>query len=130
MRNMSPELQPKAVQYYCHMSSSVSHDQYTALPFEGVLVTWYGRLFYIYTFRCNFDTILCQVLETKTSNRCLIGVSQRLRFSGFSLYPLSFFLYSHFKECLEKNSGYMRRKMQDCLWNRIWRHHLSNPMCF
>ena len=30
---MSPELQPK-VQYYCHMSPSVSRDQYTALPWR------------------------------------------------------------------------------------------------
>ena len=37
---MSPELQPMAVQYYCHMSLSVSCDQYTALPLAEVLVTY------------------------------------------------------------------------------------------
>ena len=31
-------------------------------------------------------------LETGTSDRSLICIIQRLRFSGFSLYPLSFFL--------------------------------------
>ena len=35
---MSPELQPMTVQYYCHVSPSVSRDQFTALPLEGVLV--------------------------------------------------------------------------------------------
>ena len=29
---MSKELQPMAVQYYCHSSPSVSREQYTALP--------------------------------------------------------------------------------------------------
>ena len=55
---MSPELQPMAVQYYCHMSPSVSGDQYTALPLEGVLVSWYTDVY----------------LETRTSDRCLIGI--------------------------------------------------------
>ena len=31
--------QPMAVHYYSHVSPSVSRDQYTALPLEGVLVT-------------------------------------------------------------------------------------------
>ena len=48
----------------------------------------------IFTFWYNFDTVLCQFLETRTSDRCLIGIVQLLRFSGFSLYPLSFFLYT------------------------------------
>ena len=73
---MSPKLLPMAVQYYCHMSPSVSRDQYTALLLEGVLVTLYGR-----------DTVLCQFLETGTSDRTLIGLHQLLRFSGFSLFP-------------------------------------------
>ena len=38
-----------------------------------------------------------QVFETGTSDRCLIGIVQLLRFSGFSLYSLSFFFYSPFK---------------------------------
>ena len=50
-----------------------------------------------YTFTYNFDTVLCQFLETGTSDRCLISIVQLLRFSGFRLYPLSFFLYSPFK---------------------------------
>ena len=29
-----------AVQYRCHVSSSVSRDQYTALPLVGIQVTW------------------------------------------------------------------------------------------
>ena len=45
----------------------------------------------------NFDTVLYQFLETGTSVRCLIYIVQCPRFSGFILYPLSFFLYSHFK---------------------------------
>ena len=71
---MSPEL-PMAVQYYCHMSPSVSCDtnQYTALPLQGVLVTCYGGISYIYTLWYNFDTILSQFPETGTSNRCYIG---------------------------------------------------------
>ena len=48
----------------------------------------------IYTFEYNFDTVLYWFLETGTSDRSLICIVQRLRFSGFSLYPLSFFLYS------------------------------------
>ena len=81
---------------YCHVFPSVSRDQYTALPLEEVLVTWYGRISYIYTFWYNFDTVLHQFLESGTSDRCPIGLNQLLRFSGFSLYPLSFFLYSTF----------------------------------
>jgi len=84
-RIMGPELQPIALQYYCHMSPSVSRDQYTALLLEGVLVTLYGR-----------DTVLSQFLETVTSDRTLISLHQLLRFSGLSLYTLSFFLYSTF----------------------------------
>ena len=33
----------------------------------------------------------------QTSDRTLKGIVQRLRFSGFILYPLSFFLYNPFK---------------------------------
>ena len=38
-----------------------------------------------------------QFLETGTSDRCLIYLVQRLRFSGFRIYPRSLFLYSPFK---------------------------------
>ena len=90
---MSPELQPMAVQYYYHVSPSASSDQYTALPLEGVLVT--DTDVYRTYIRCyNFDTVLYPFLETGTSDRCLIGIIQRLRFSGFSQYYLSFFLYT------------------------------------
>ena len=50
------------------------------------------KIVYIYEFSYNFDTVLYQFLETETSDRCLICIVQRLRFSGFILYPLSFFL--------------------------------------
>ena len=53
---------------------------------------------YIYEFSYNFDTVLYQFLETGTSDRCFIV--QRLRFSDFSLYHLSFFLYNPFKDFL------------------------------
>ena len=71
--------------------SSVSCAQNTALPLEEVLVTLYGRISYIYTVWYNLDTVLCQFIETGTSVRCLIGIFQLLRISGFSLYP-HFFL--------------------------------------
>ena len=34
---------------------------------------------------------------SRQEDRCLISIVQNLRFSGFILYPLSFFLYSPFK---------------------------------
>ena len=40
----------------------------------------------------NLDRVLCQFLETGTSDRWRIGIVQLLRFSGFSLYPLSFWM--------------------------------------
>ena len=48
----------------------------------------------------HFGIILTQYqfLETETSDRTLICLNQPLRFSGFSLCPISFFVYSHFKE--------------------------------
>ena len=45
----------------------------------------------------NFDTVLYQFLETGTSDRTLLGLDQPLKFFGFSLYPISFVLYSPFK---------------------------------
>ena len=69
---------------------SVSRDQYTALSLERVLVTWYGRISYIYTFWYNFNAVLGQFLETGTSHSCLIGNVQLLRFIGFSHYPFHF----------------------------------------
>ena len=52
---------------------------------------------YIYWYCNNFDTVLYQFFETGTSDRTLIGLDQLLKFLGFSLYHLSFFLYSPFK---------------------------------
>ena len=52
----------------------------------------------MHKFLYKFDTVLYQFLETGTSDRCLIGIVQLLRFSGFILYPLLFFLYSPFKK--------------------------------
>ena len=60
-------------------------------------------LIYVYDFSYNFDIVLYQFLETGTSDRCLIGTVQNLRFLGFSLYPLSVFHYSPFKETICKN---------------------------
>ena len=100
---MSPELQPMAVQYYCQEAPSILRDQYTALSLEGVLVTWHRHISYIYTVWYNFDTVICQFLETGTSDRCLIGIVQLLRFSGFTIYSLSFFLYSPFKSIFKSN---------------------------
>ena len=56
--------------------------------FCGISVLYYEfyTKLYIYEF-----------LETDTSDRCLICIVKRVRFSGFILYPLSFFLYSPFK---------------------------------
>ena len=116
---MSPEFQLIAVQYYCHVSPSVSLTS-IRLSLEAVWVTWYGRIsniyiytfwynfdrvtwWYgrisnIYTFWYNFDTVLCQFFDTGTLDRCLKGIVQRLRLSGFILYPLSFFLYNLFND--------------------------------
>ena len=55
---MSPELQPKAVQYYCHMSSSVSQDQYTALPrvSSGHVIRTYNYIYNVFVqFYVNFS---------------------------------------------------------------------------
>ena len=38
----------------------------------------------------NFDTDLYPFLETGTSDRCLIVIVQRLRFSGFTPFHISF----------------------------------------
>ena len=74
--------------------SRISRDNDTAMLLAEVIVTSYPTVQTIYTIWYNFDTVLYQFLETGTSDRRLIV--QNLRFSGFSLYPLSFFLYSPF----------------------------------
>ena len=74
---------------------TVSCDQYTALSLEGILVTWYGHIYYMYTFWYNFDTVLYQFLKTGTSHKCLLCIVQVLRFSGVSIYtPFIFPLQS------------------------------------
>ena len=51
-----------------------------------------------FRFSYKFDTVLYQFLETGTLDRTLMGLDQLLKCLGFGLYPLSFFLYSPFKE--------------------------------
>ena len=46
---------------------------------------------------------LCQFLETGTSDRCLIGIIQLMRFSDFCIFPFSSFLYSSFN-CQKKDT--------------------------
>ena len=41
---------------------------------EGVLVTCYEHISNIYPFWYDFNTVLCQLLETGTSDKCLIGI--------------------------------------------------------
>ena len=55
--------------------------------------------FDIHKFWYKFDTVLFQfyqLLETRTSDRTLIGLDQLLKCVCFSLYPISFFFYSPF----------------------------------
>ena len=63
----------------------------------------------IYMFWYNFDAVLYQFLETGTSDRCLMCIVQRLRFSGFILYPISCFLYSPFKQTLVLTSNVVQK---------------------
>ena len=66
--------------------------------FNTIYESYTKSYIYIYTFWYNFDTVLYQFLETGALDRSLTCFIQNLRFLGFSLYPLSFFLYSPFKE--------------------------------
>ena len=50
----------------------------------------------IYKVLYNFDTFLYQFFETGTSDGTNIGHDQLLKILDFSLYPLSFYLYSPF----------------------------------
>ena len=65
---------------------------------SGHMIRTYILQSYIYTFWYNFDIVLCKFLETGTSDRCLVGIVQLLRFSGFCLYTLSLFRYSPFNK--------------------------------
>ena len=58
------------------------------------MVTWLCRPNYVFEFAYIFDTVLYQFVETGTSERTLMGLDQFLKCLGFSLNPLSFFLYS------------------------------------
>ena len=112
-----PELPPMAVNYCCHVSPSLSHDQYTDLPLVGpklLRLLWDIVVFRLVAYLLNmiclilqllyniwhipilykFDTVLYQFLETGTSDRTIVGLDELLWYLGFSLYPLSFFLYS------------------------------------
>ena len=64
----SNQLQCSIIDMRLHLYHMTT-DQYTALLLEGVLVTSYGRISYIYTFWYNFDTVLCSFLETWISDR-------------------------------------------------------------
>ena len=77
---MSPELQPMALVLLSRVSIGIIGGSSV-----HVIRTYF---LHIYTFWYNFDTVLCQFLETGRSDRILIGIVQLLRFSGFSLYPL------------------------------------------
>ena len=81
----------------------------------SIIVTWL-RLYYVTSIlHCHWREFwtyilhvyglvnLCQFLETGTSDRCLLGIVQLLRFSGFTLYSLSFFLYSPFQSIFKSN---------------------------
>ena len=84
-RSYSTNTQP----IHCHViQTEITWPVYCSV-IEGS--SGHGRISHIYTFWYNFDTVLCQFLETGTSERCL-----RFRFSGLSLYFLSNFLYSPF----------------------------------
>ena len=86
--------------------SRVSRDNDTAMLLAEVIVTSYPSVQTIYTIWYNFDTVLYQFLKTWTTDRCLICIVQNLRFSGFSLYPLLFFLYSPFKSVSSRYKSY------------------------
>ena len=66
---------------------------------------------YIYEF-FKLDTILNQFLETGTSDRYYMWIVQRLRFSGFILYPVSVFLYCPFKIFFVSVLQYLGRLIQ------------------
>ena len=51
----------------------------------------------------NFNTVLYQFLETGTSDKTCMGRDQELKWLAFSLYPISFFLYSPCKGCIFTN---------------------------
>ena len=58
----------------------------------------------------NFNTVLYQFLETGKSDITFMGRDQELKWLAFNLYPLSFFLYSPFKQ---ENQGYRQIKQEN-----------------
>ena len=66
---------------------------------------------YVYWFSYIFDTVLYQFLETGTSDKTFMGRDQELKWLAFSLYPLSFFLYSPFKRTNLPIKGRVTEKM-------------------
>ena len=87
--------------FFHHFSplKPINKGKYTDIGSELILCSVQYDLFYTTTFILNCIYMnLYQFLETGTSDKCLICIVQLLRFSGFSLYPISFFFYSPFKE--------------------------------
>ena len=87
---MSPELQPMAVQYYCpvclyHVSvTSTLHCHWR---------NFWSRDTDVYLTYIRLGIILTQFYINFSRQEHQICIVQKLRFSSFSLYPLSFFLY-------------------------------------
>ena len=59
-------------------------------------LSWRFSKFYIYEFSYNFNTVLYQFLKIGTSDITFMGHDRELKWLAFSLYRLSFFLYSPF----------------------------------
>jgi len=86
---MSPELQPMAVQHYCHISPFLSRDHYTALPLEGFLV----RDTDVYLTNIRFGIILTQFYVNCSRQEHQIDVL----YVSFSLY-LGMLTFSFFRK--------------------------------
>ena len=68
----------------CHQNSN---------QWQSSIIVMCLRLYHV-------TSINWQFLETRTSDRTLMGLDQLLKCLGFSLYPLLFFLYSPFNKRL------------------------------
>ena len=112
-----------------------SHDQQTALPLEGTLVTWYWRISYIYTFWYNFFVNFSR--PEHQLDVLYVSFGQLLRFSGFRPKPHFIFpfqslydpWYSHIKviytggEYVQENMDW--RRQYTCASSRDWSVILS-----
>jgi len=87
-------------------TAAVQKNPYTSEITFLALVPWFWY---------SFDTAFYQFLETGTTDRCLIGIVQNLKFLGFILYSLSFFLYSHFKSLTLLIPATINITKKDCL---------------